>query len=494
MDKDYILELENITKIFPGVKALDEVSFNVERNTIHGLVGENGAGKSTLINVLAGIYTDYEGIFKINGEKIDFSDPREAQLKGISVVHQEIELAGTLSVTENIFLGNLLFTKGNLVDWKSMRRKAQEMVNNLGMDIDVDTPVSSLPVAKKQIVEICKAINLDTEIIIMDEPSAALTENELETLFKIIDELKQGGITIIYISHRLEAIFDIADNVSVLRDGQHIGTLPVSDVDREKLIHMMVGRELGNEFPKEFAEIGDVVMEVKGLTREGVFHDVSFELHKSEVLGIAGLIGSGRTELARGILGIDKVDSGKIILKGKEVHHNSFGDAIDNSMGLIPEDRKKYGIIREFPVKENICLVSINQVIENGIVRNKLEKKYAREYVDKLDISTPSVETEVKYLSGGNQQKVVVAKWLMQDSEILILDEPTRGIDVGAKTEIYKLINSLVKSGKSVIMISSELPEILGMSDRILVMHRGEIVGMLNREEASQEKILRLCV
>lgn len=494
VDERYILSIQGLNKSFPGVQALDNVSFNIERGTIHALVGENGAGKSTLIKILAGIYRADSGKVLLNGESIAFRTPHEAQIAGISVVHQEIKLAETLSVAENIFLGNLMYNRLKLANWKAMHKRAQEMIDNLGIDIDIEEPVENLTVAQKQIVEICKAINLECEILIMDEPSATLTSRESEILFEIVHRLKGQGFTIIYISHRLEEIFRLADNVTVLRDGEHINTLPVSKVDRGKLIEMMVGRVLENEYPKDIIQIGEPILEVKNLNRKGVLHDISFTVNKGEVLGFSGLVGAGRTELARAILGIDGIDSGEIILKGKPIQNKTFRDAIDRGFGLVSEDRQRQGIVEIFPVRENICMVSIDKILERGIINKKLERQYAEEYVSKLNIVTPSIDTEVQYLSGGNQQKVVIAKWLMKDSEIIFLDEPTRGIDVGAKAEIYMLINELVKAGKTVIMISSEMPEVIGMCDRILVMHGGRIVGELSREEATQEKIMSLCV
>lgn len=491
--KDYILELRGITQEFPGVKALDNVSFKVERGKVHSLLGENGAGKSTLIKILAGIYVHYKGEVYLEGEKFTPKTPNESGKYGIAVVHQEIKLSETLSVAENIFLGNWMMKNG-LVDWRGMKRKAREMICELGMDIDVDEIVENLTVARKQIIEICKAINLNCKLLIMDEPSATLTDKELDVLFDIIARLKKQGITIIYISHKMDEIFKICDNVTVLRDGEHIKTMSLDTVTRPELINLMVGRELGLEYPKETIECGENILEVNNLTREGVFYDVTFDLRRSEILGISGLVGSGRTELIRAILGVDKVTSGKIKYKGEIIENKSLKQAIKRGFGLVPEDRKKQGVIQILPVKKNICIVSLDKIISGGIINTKKECQYANEYVKKLNISTPSVDTDVQYLSGGNQQKVVIAKWLMQDSDIFILDEPTRGIDVGAKSEMYKLMNELIKNGKSIIMISSELPEIIGMSDRVIVMHEGRCVGKLNRNELSQEKIMSLCV
>ncbi len=494
MEDKIILKIEGITKEFPGVRALDQVSFEIRRGCVHALIGENGAGKSTLIKILAGIYIPDQGKLIMDGEEKHFRTPNDAKLAGISVVHQEIKLAETLTVAENIFLGHLPRTRLGLINWQEMYRVAREMIENLGMDIPVDMPVEKLTVAKKQIVEICKAINLDSKILIMDEPSATLTEKELNILFQIVRKLRSNGYTIIYISHRLDEIFDLADTVTVLRDGKHIRTMPITEVTREDLINMMVGREMGNEYPKEIIPIGEPILEVSHLCTKGFLKDISFSVRKGEVLGISGLVGAGRTELARAILGIDRIESGKITYKGQEVCWNTFRKAIDSGMGLVPEDRKIQGLVQIFSVKENICMVAADKVMERGMVNNRKKEQYGREYVDMLGIITPDTETEVQYLSGGNQQKVVIAKWLMQDSELLFLDEPTRGIDVGAKVEIYKLINELVGKGKTIIMISSEMPELLGMCDHIIVMHEGRKMGELSREEASQEKIMAMCV
>lgn len=488
---NYILTLKNITKEFPGVKALDDVTINIERGTIHGLVGENGAGKSTLIKVLAGIYQPNKGEIILDGKPCRFNSPIEARRAGISVVHQEIKLAEPLSVAENMFLGNVQLKNG-LVDWKGMRRRAREIVEDLGMDIDINAQVSSLTVAKKQIVEIMHAINNNSRILIMDEPSAVLTDRELEVMFRIVKQLRDKGITIIYISHRLDEIFGLCSNVSVLRDGRHIDTIPVASIDRQGLINMMVGREMGQEYPKEVGNVGGTILEVKNLSR-GILQDISFEVKSGEVFGISGLVGAGRTELARAILGIDKPESGEVYVRGKKVHYRTFADAIRDGLGLIPEDRKLQGLVQIMSVKRNTTLVNMKRVLRAGVISSSLEEKLSKEYADKLHVVTPSMETEVQYLSGGNQQKVVIAKWLFQNSEILFLDEPTRGIDVGAKAEIYRLINRMAKEGKTIIMISSEMPELLGMCDRIMVMHEGHKMGELNAAEATQAKIMALC-
>ena len=495
MEKDYILKLKDITKTFPGVKALDNVSFSIERGTIHGLIGENGAGKSTLIKILGGIYHPDSGEIEMNGKsRSRFNTPIDARRAGISLVHQEVKLSEPLTVAENMFLGNLMLKGRQLVDWKGMRQRAKEIVDELGMDIDVNEQVDVLTVAKKQVVAIMQAINNESEVLIMDEPSAVLTERELETMFEIVKRLREKGITIIYISHRLDEVFQLCDNVTVLRDGMHIDTMPVANVNKQQLINMMVGREMGQEYPKEVGEIGDTILEVKNLSRGKVLKDISFSVKAGEVFGISGLVGAGRTELARAILGIDHIDSGEIYVRGKKVHYRTFADAIKDGLGLIPEDRKLQGLVQIMTVKKNTTLVNLKRITRAGVINNTMEDEKSIEYVKKLNVVTPSLDTEVQYLSGGNQQKVVIAKWLFQEADILFLDEPTRGIDVGAKTEIYRLINEMVKEGKTVIMISSEMPEILGMCDRIMVMHEGRKVGEMDVEEATQEKIMALCV
>lgn len=488
-----ILSLNNISKSFPGVKALDNVSFDVKRGTIHGLIGENGAGKSTMIKILAGIYNRDEGKIIFDGKERNFTSPFEAKQAGIGVVHQEIKLSETLTVTENMFLGNLMM-KGKLVDWKGMRIRAQEIVDELGIELDVNAVVSTLTVAKKQIVEIMHAINNQSRLLIMDEPSAVLTDRELEIFFRIIKNLRDEGITIIYISHRLNEVFELTDNVTVLRDGRHIDTLPTRELKQDQLVNMMVGREMSKGYPKEVIPLGENVLEVKDITIDKVLHGISFSVKKGEIFGISGLVGAGRTELAEAILGITKINSGEIIVKGRKVNFNQFSDAIADGLGLIPEDRKSQGLIQKMSVKKNITLVNLDRVIHRGIIQNKLEEKFAAEYSEQLDVSTPSLDTEVQYLSGGNQQKIVVAKWLFEEADILFLDEPTRGIDVGAKYEIYRLITEMVKNGKTVIMISSEMPELIGMCDRIMVMHEGHNKGELSGEEVTQEKIMSLCV
>lgn len=487
------LEIKHINKSFPGVKALNDVTFSVGKGSIHALVGENGAGKSTLIKILAGIYHPEEGSIVLDGKEEVFVSPKESRDKGIRVVHQEIQLVNTLTVAENIFIGDLKY-KGRLVDWKAMNIEAQKMLDDMGVPIKSTDIVGELTVAKQQIVEICKATQGTCKVLIMDEPTATITLKEQEIMFRIVRRLNEKGVTIIYISHRLEEIFDLADTVTVLRDGCVIKTLPVRDVDRKGLIALMVGRELKNEYPKEKVPIGEMAFEVKNVKSEGVLKNAYFNVHRGEIIGIAGLVGAGRTETVRAVLGVDKMDEGEVYLWGKKIKNNCLREAIDRGIGLIPESRREQGILPILSIKNNITAVNLSAILKNGLISDSLENKMADEYIRKLNVATPSREAEIRHLSGGNQQKVIIARWLMQNSDIIIMDEPTRGVDVGAKAEIYALMIEMVKSGKAIVMISSELPEILGMSDRIFVMYDGQTVAELETKDATQEKILSYCV
>lgn len=489
---DKILAIEHISKRFPGVLALDDVSFEVQKGTIHALVGENGAGKSTLIKILSGANSLESGSIQLNGTSVRFNKPVEAIASGISVVHQEIKLVDALSVAENIFIGRPPLTFG-LLNRRKLNADARKLLDNIGADIiDEKSVVKRLSIAEQQMVEICKALSYNSEIIIMDEPSATLTDKELTLLFQILKRLKSMGITVIYISHRLEEIFEIADNVTVLRDGKHIHTGPVGELDRKKLISMMVGRGLENEYPKEFAKRGKALLEVKHLNRPGVLHDVSFTLYQGEVLCISGLVGSGRTELARTIFGADynKRITGEIWINGKKTAIKRVRDAKRCGVALIPEDRKKQGLVLGMTLRENVSMANIQRVMHMGLLSRRKETALAKEYIKTLRIVTPNENRQVRNLSGGNQQKVVISKWLAANSDILILDEPTRGVDVGAKAEIYKLLNGFIQSGKAVLMISSEMPEVIGMCDRVLVFRDGMITAEFTRDEVTQEKIL----
>ncbi len=477
MGSEPILEMKNISKSFPGVVALDNVSLSIRKGEIHALCGENGAGKSTLMKILYGIYHADSGEIWIKGSRRIIPSPLKAQENGLSIIFQEFNLVDTLSVAENIFLGRLKTGRNGKVDWKRIQKDAGDLLRHIGCDIDPRTPVGGLSVSQKQMVEIAKALSYNAEIIVMDEPSATLTESEMENLYEIIRELKDKKITIIYISHKMDEIFKITDRVTVLRDGVAICTLDTCKTSREEIVSNMVGRSLEQEFPHRESCCGDIRMEVRNISHKGVLKDISFSLRKGEVLGIAGLVGAGRTELVRAIFGADRVGSGKVFIHGKEVRIKSPIDAIKNRIALVTEDRKQQGLILSFAIKRNISVTNLKDIIKFGLVMSKKENKVAREYIERLSIKTPSIHQRCINLSGGNQQKVVLAKWLYSDADILILDEPTRGIDVGAKHEIYLIINELVKMGKSILMISSEMPEVLALSDRILVMHKGRITG-----------------
>jgi ribose transport system ATP-binding protein len=488
-----LLQMRGITKRYPGVTALDNVDFEVMPGEVHALVGENGAGKSTLMKILAGADVKDSGQILIGGEEVHITTPQEAMRLGISIIYQEFNLVPYMNAAENIFLGREPMSKvPGIVDFRRMYAEAERVISELGVRLDVRVPVNQLSVAQQQMVEIAKATSRSARIIAMDEPSATLTEHELENLFSLIRRLRADGVSIIYISHRLDEIFRIADRVTVLRDGKFIATKPVSETSREEIIRMMVGRELKDTIPKKEVAHGDVVLEVKGLNRSGVIHDISFAVRRGEILGIAGLVGAGRTEVARAIFGADPIDSGEILLEGKPVTIRSPKDAIRLGIGLMTEDRKALGLILGMAVRENVTLANLDPLSRLGFVSRRKEQEVTNRFVEDLMIKTPSIEQAVQNLSGGTQQKVVLAKWLFTQSKVLIFDEPTRGIDVGAKTEIYQLMNRLAEQGVGIIMISSELPEILGMSDRILVMHDGRIVGELSREEATQEKIMFL--
>jgi len=490
--KDLVLEMKNIRKVFPGVVALNNANLQVRKGEVHILAGENGAGKSTLMKILAGAYTKDAGEIILNGKHVEINSPKQAKDLKISMIYQELNLVQYLTVAENIFLGREPMSKTipGQIDWKKMFDDAQEILNNLHMNIDAKAIVKNLGIAKQQMIEIAKALSINSDIIIMDEPTASLTRQEINNLFEIIRKVKQKGVSIIYISHRLEEFAEIGDRVTVMRDGETIKTLNVKDVTIEELIKLMVGRELKEKYPKIKVKLGSVIFEVKNLERKGVLKNISFDLKEGEILGIAGLVGAGRTELARAIFGFDRLDSGEIYMFGKKVKINNPKSAIKVGIGLVPEDRKAQGLVLSMSVGHNISLASLNNVSNMLQINIKKENSIIRNYIDKLKIKTSGQNQKVMNLSGGNQQKVVLSKWLMAKSKVFIFDEPTRGIDVAGKLEVYNLINSLVADRAGIIMISSELPELLGMCDRILVMCRGQITAEFSREEATQEKIL----
>ena len=490
---EVILTMKDIDKSFPGVHALDHVDLEVKKGEVHALMGENGAGKSTLMKVLTGIYTKDSGTITYEGKEVEFASTKEAQDAGIVIVHQELNMMGHLTVAQNIFIGRE-FMKGMKIDDKKMNEEAKKLFDRLHIDIDPTETMSNLTVGKQQMCEIAKAISHEAKVIVFDEPSAALTETEIEELFKIIRDLKEQQLGIIYISHRMDEIKVITDRVTVMRDGQYVGTLITEDCTKEDIINMMVGRVIYEDPKQESAVAKDapVVLKVEHLNAGRMVRDVSFELRKGEILGFSGLMGAGRTETARAIFGADPKESGDIYINGEKVIINSPEDAVKYGIGYLSEDRKRYGIVVQKTVAENTTMANLLNFMKGLFIDEKKEVEVTEEYVKVLETKTPSVDQLVVNLSGGNQQKVVVAKWLCKDSDILIFDEPTRGIDVGAKNEIYKLMNKLAGEGKSIIMISSEMTEILRMSDRIVVMCEGKKTGELDISEASQEKIMNL--
>ena len=491
---DIILTMKDIDKSFPGVHALDHVNFEVRKGEVHALMGENGAGKSTLMKVLTGIYTKDSGSIVYEGKEVEFHNTRDAQDQGIVIVHQELNMLGHLTVAQNIFIGRE-FKKGIRIDDKKMNEEAEKLFKRLNIDIDPAEMMGNLTVGKQQMCEIAKAISHEAKVIIFDEPSAALTEAEIEELFKIIRDLRKQQLGIVYISHRMDEIKVITDRVTVMRDGTYVGTLITNDCTKDDIINMMVGRVI-YEDPKtesSVAKDAPIVLKVENLNAGRMVQDVSFELRKGEILGFSGLMGAGRTETARAIFGADPKTSGTITINGKKVEINSPEDAVKCGIGYLSEEYgKRYGIVVQKSVAENSTMATMENFVKGLFINKKAENKAAQDYVDSLATKTPGVDQLVVNLSGGNQQKVVIAKWLIRNCDILIFDEPTRGIDVGAKNEIYKLMNRLAEEGKSIIMISSEMTEILRMSDRIVVMCEGRKTGEIDISEASQEIIMNM--
>jgi len=483
--------MEHVSKSFPGVQALHDVTFEVNKGEIHALVGENGAGKSTLMKILTGSVPRDSGTIYLHGRATEIDSPGRAQALGISMIHQELALIPYLNVGQNIYLGRE--PKGalpGLIDWSTLYAQAREQLAKLNIAIDPKTMVADLSIAQRQMVEIVKALSLNADIIVMDEPTSALSERETERLFSLMRSLKEQGVTIIFISHRIEEVFAIADRVTVLRDGELVGVVPISEVGIGHVVRMMVGRELGEMYPKEEVPRQEVVLRVKGLSRDNELRGIELELYKGEILGLAGLVGAGRTLLARAIFGIDPIDKGEIWIDAQKVDIDSPQKAIALGMGFVPEERTAQGLFLGMAVRQNITISALDKLCRLGFVNFKEAKRLAQGYVQRLDIRTPNLQQRVRNLSGGNQQKVIIAKWLSLNPKVLILDEPTRGIDVGAKAEIHALMSQLAKQGVGILMISSELPEIMGISDRILVMHEGQLVGEFQRGEASQDEIM----
>ncbi|QUG75251.1 ATP-binding cassette domain-containing protein [Erwinia sp. E602] len=488
----YALEAEGISKFFPGVKALNNVSLRVKPGTVHALMGENGAGKSTLMKCLIGIYRPDEGQIRIKGEPVQFTDTLDALRSGISMIHQELNLVPHMTVAENIWLGREPMKLG-FVDHGKLNRLTKDLLVKLNIRLRPEQMVGDLSIASQQMVEIAKAVSWNSDIVIMDEPTSALTETEVAHLFTIIRDLREQGKAIIYISHKMDEIFTITDEVSVFRDGTWVASNETSFYTRQSLITQMVGRELTQLFPKFDTNIGEDVLTVRNLSRQGVFHDINFNVRRGEILGVAGLVGAGRSEVMESLFGMTEIDGGEILIDGVPTRIDSPATAIDKGLAFLTEDRKKSGLFLVLSVLENMSIVKMTNYSANaGFVSHSQMAKDCLEQIKRLNIKTPTMDQIINNLSGGNQQKVLIARWLLAQPKILILDEPTRGIDVGAKAEIYRLISELANRGVAIIMVSSELPEILGMSDRVMVMHGGRITGILNKEDADQETILSL--
>lgn len=488
---EYILEMRNITKTFPGVKALDNVDLKVKKGTVHAVMGENGAGKSTLMKVLMGIYRQNSGSIYFKGKEIHFKGPNDALQSGLAMIHQELSTVLDLSVAENIFLGKeITIGKTQLKQEKEMLKQTKKLFEQLDIHINPGEKMKNLSMARQQICEIAKAISYNSDLIIMDEPTSAITESEVEHLFKIIRSLIKKGITIIYITHKMAEVFEIADEISVYRDGHYINTVEAKNTTKDKLIEMMVGRQINQMFPKLKADIGEEIFKIEGLTRKNEFQDINFTVKRGEILGVAGLMGAGRSEIMEAIFGIRKKSGGDIFINKKKVKIKNPRNAINNGIAFLTENRKESGCFLALSVRINICITALIKFSKSIFVNYKYTIDKASKMKEALSIKTPSIEQVMKNLSGGNQQKVLLGRWLLTEPDILIVDEPTRGIDVGAKAEIHKLLSKLAQQGKAIIMISSELPEILGMSDRIMVISEGKVTGILDIKDANQEKIL----
>jgi inositol transport system ATP-binding protein len=491
MAQDVKLRVIDIEKSFPGVKALDKVNFTVKKGTVHVLCGENGAGKSTLMKIINGIYKPDAGKIMIDEKEVEIKNPIQARQLGISMIFQELNYIPEQTIAESLCIGNWPTNKFGKVNWKDIKKRTAELLKAEGLSYHPDTKLKELTVSDVQILEIMKAISYSSDIIIMDEPTSAITLKEVEALFKKINELKSRGVAIIYISHKMEEIFRIADDITVFRDGTVVDSRPKDQYDMKTIIAQMVGRKLDDNFPKEKVELGKKILEVKGLTGNG-FKDVSFHVSEGEIVGFAGLMGAGRTEVMRSLFGLDRYDGGEVVIRDKKINIKNVRSSIEKNMVMLSEDRRRYGIVPIRSVRENVSLANLKRFIFGGRLHAKMENKTIREYCKLMNVKTPTLDTTVDALSGGNQQKVVLAKWMLTDPDVLILDEATRGIDVGAKYEIYKLMTDLVKQKKALVMVSSELPELIGMCDRIYVMSRGRVTGELSREGFTQEHIMTL--
>jgi rhamnose transport system ATP-binding protein len=487
---EYILELKNITKSFSGVEVLHDVSFTLRPGEVHALLGENGAGKSTLVKIITGVHQPDHGEILLNGARVHFSDARESLHAGVAAIYQELSLFPDLDVAENIFVGRQPITTGGRIDWKKLYRDAEQLLTSLGVHLDLKQKARSLSIAQQQMVEIARAISINARILIMDEPTSSLTLNEVADLFRLVRRLRESGTAIIFISHRLEELFEIAERVTVFRDGSYIDTRSMKDISRDELIRLMVGRTITNLFPKQDVQAGDVILKVENLSRAGAFENISFELRRGEILGMAGLVGAGRTNVARAIFGVEPATGGRIQIDGKDVAVTSSQQAKELGIAYVPEDRQLHGLIPAMSLTSNISLSMIQNYARRGWLRDSVERKAAYGAARQMEVRASHIWQNARELSGGNQQKVVLAKWLSTQPRILVLDEPTRGIDVGTKAAVHALMSRLASEGMAILMISSELPEVLGMSDRIIVMREGHMTGLFTRAEATQEKII----
>lgn len=485
-----LLEMKGVSKQFPGVYALKNVDFHLDSGEVHALLGENGAGKSTLMKILGGIYSIDEGKIFIKGNEVQINGVKDAQKYGISIIHQEIVLVPYLSIAENIYLGREPVTKTGLIDKREMYKQAQQLLNDFDLNLTASTLVAKLTVAQQQMIEIIKAVSFNSDIIVMDEPTSSLSEKEVDFLFSTIRNLKKKGVGIVYISHRMNELFEITDKISVLRDGQYIGTLVTKETKNDQLISMMVGRELTNYYVRNFKEPGKEILHVNQLCKKAVLDNINFQLYRGEILGFAGLVGAGRSELMKCIFGLDPFDSGEILIDGKKIEIKNPNDAIKNKIVYVTENRKEEGLFLIDSVQYNLTIKVLEEFIKFFKVNSRHEKEITQQYINELSIKTPHAGQKVGNLSGGNQQKVLFSRWLATKPKVLILDEPTRGVDVGAKAEIYAIMNRLVNEGVSIIMISSELPEVINMSDRVAVMYKGRIQTILQRDYLSQETIM----
>ncbi len=486
------IEMRGIDKLFGSNQVLKQVGFTLESGEVHALMGENGAGKSTLMKILTGVYTKDAGTVLVDGKEVNYKNPQEAEKAGIVFIYQELNVMFDLTVEENLFMGKEIHGKFGICDKKAMQKKAQEALNILGVNISPKTVMAELSVGQQQMVEICKALMADAKVIIMDEPTAALTQSETVALFKVIESLRKKGVSMVYISHRMEEIFELCDRITVLRDGSYIGVKNIPETNMNEIVKMMIGREIGERYPSRNVKIGKEVLKVKELTRKGTFHDVNFSVRAGEVLGVSGLMGAGRTEIMQAIFGNLSYESGTIEIDGKEVKISNPRQAMEHGIGFITEDRKTEGLMLDKSIRENISLCNLRRISKSSVISREAEKNMVAEAIKDLHIKCFGSYHECNNLSGGNQQKVVLAKWILTNPKILILDEPTRGVDIGAKKEIYSIINKLAAQGVAIIMVSSELPEVLGMSDNIMVVREGEVRGIISYEEANQERVMTL--